>query len=114
MTLHNGHLADARNGGASGSVTPTEDLRREADVLAVSLDGRGSRDERQLLRHIAQLDETLAELGDNLIHAARNRPRPRHVRRDARQTVTAAVALGDRGFIAHVPYDDLKPSADES
>jgi Fusaric acid resistance protein-like len=53
---------------SSASGPLTEQLRREADLLAVSLDGRGNWNERQLLRHIGRLDETLAELGDNLIH----------------------------------------------
>ena len=44
----------------------TEELRREGDLLGVALDGGSSRGERQFLRHIARLDETLAELGDNL------------------------------------------------
>jgi MFS family permease len=51
---------------APGTGPLTQELRREADLLAVSPDDRGSYDERQLLRDIARLDETLAELGDNL------------------------------------------------
>jgi uncharacterized membrane protein YgaE (UPF0421/DUF939 family) len=69
-TLANGHLADHHSTDADADALTngslTQELRREADLLAVSLDGRGSCDERQLLRHIARLDETLAELGDNL------------------------------------------------
>jgi hypothetical protein len=68
MTLGDRHHSDrhpTETGYACGTLT--EDLRREADLLAVSLDGHGSRNERQLLRHIARLDETLAELGDNLM-----------------------------------------------
>jgi uncharacterized membrane protein YccC len=44
----------------------TDELRRDGDLIAVSLNHGGTRKERQLLRHIARLDETLAELGDNL------------------------------------------------
>jgi hypothetical protein len=46
-------------------VTPGR--RDETDLLPVSLHGLGSWDERQLLRDIARLDETLTELGDYLI-----------------------------------------------
>jgi hypothetical protein len=47
--------------------TLSQQLRFEGDLLAVSLEGRGTIDERRLLRSIARLDETLAELGDNLL-----------------------------------------------
>ena len=48
----------------------SDDLRRQGDLLGVSLDHLGRHDERRLLRHIARLDETLAELGDNLSRRA--------------------------------------------
>jgi hypothetical protein len=80
MTLGNRHHGDRHPTDADGyaSGTLTEDLRREADLLPVSLDGRGSWNERQLLRHIGRLDETLAELGDNLNQRRADAPgRPR-------------------------------------
>jgi len=49
----------------------TDDLRRQGDLFAVALDNLGGHDERRLLRHVARLDETLAELGDNLSNRAR-------------------------------------------
>jgi uncharacterized membrane protein YccC len=58
----NGDLAAA--GAAEADLSDV--LRREGDLLGVTLDGQGCRDERRLLRHIDRLDETLAELGDNL------------------------------------------------
>jgi Fusaric acid resistance protein-like len=66
-------LGDGGNGdGATGGDdevpgTLSQRLRFEGDLLAVALEGRGSLDERRLLRSIARLDETLAELGDNLL-----------------------------------------------
>lgn len=54
------------NGHADDSGALTEALRLEGDLLGVALDDGSSRDERRFLRHIARLDETLAELGDNL------------------------------------------------
>jgi hypothetical protein len=51
--------------GAHGAAI-TEELRREGDLLGVTLENGSSRGERQFLRHVARLDETLAELGDNL------------------------------------------------
>jgi hypothetical protein len=67
------------DGGAGESVPETlsQELRFEGDLLGVSLEGRGSVDERRLLRYIARLDETLAELGDNLMRSGRGDDRDR-------------------------------------
>lgn len=62
------HLA---NGNVTGNGAITEELRREGDLLGVTLQDGSSRGERQFLRHIARLDETLAELGDNLTRRER-------------------------------------------
>jgi hypothetical protein len=66
-TPGHGAAGDGATGGESVPGTLSQELRFEGDLLAVSLEGRGSLDERQLLRSIAGLDETLAELGDNLL-----------------------------------------------
>jgi Fusaric acid resistance protein-like len=72
---HGGAGGDGAAGG-DGSVPETlsQQLRFEGDLLAVSLEGRGSLDERRLLRYIARLDETLAELGDNLLRGDDREP----------------------------------------
>jgi hypothetical protein len=41
------------------------EVRRTGDLLSLALDGDGTAGERQFLRHLARLDETLAELADN-------------------------------------------------
>ena len=67
LAQHAGRLA------LDGSVpeTPSQQLRFEGDLLALSLEGRDNGGERRLLRSIAGLDETLAELGDNLLRYGR-------------------------------------------
>jgi hypothetical protein len=69
---------------ARTSSTPTasrgaaaQQLWFEGDLLGVSLEGRGSVDERRLLRDFARLDETLAELGENLMRSGRGDDRDR-------------------------------------
>jgi Fusaric acid resistance protein-like len=50
---------------ASDAAAQTDELRRTSDILP-ALGSAVHSDEHFLLRHIARLDETLAELGDNL------------------------------------------------
>jgi hypothetical protein len=54
------------------------ELRQTGDLLSLALDGDGTAAERQFLRHLARLDETLAELSDNT--TARNAPSTRRPR----------------------------------
>ena len=63
-TISPGAFAAPADDGAAGPLT--QELRRFGDLLGLALDDRGTLDERQFLRHLARLDETLAELGDNL------------------------------------------------
>jgi uncharacterized membrane protein YccC len=61
------HLGGLVNGRAAGDAASlTDELRRTGDILPAALGSAARSDERFLLRHIARLDETLAELGDNL------------------------------------------------
>jgi hypothetical protein len=53
--------------GSAAHGTLTEALRRQSDLLPVTLDEGASSNERRLVRHLLRLAETLAELGDNLI-----------------------------------------------
>jgi Fusaric acid resistance protein-like len=79
LTPTKGHLTDHQPT-ATDTFNPrtlTQELRDETDLLALSLHARGSWDERQLLRHITRLDETLAELGENLIPSKTNPARLR-------------------------------------
>jgi hypothetical protein len=76
LALGDGSKADCPpgDGGTGGESVPgtlSQELRFEGDLLGVSLEGRGSVDERRLLRYIAGLDETLAELCDNLMRSGR-------------------------------------------
>jgi hypothetical protein len=57
--------------------TLSQQLRFEGDLLGVSLEGRGSVDERRLLRDIGRLDETLTEPGENLMGSGRGDDRDR-------------------------------------
>ena len=84
LAQHAGRLA------LDGSVpeTPSQQLRFEGDLLALSLEGRDNGGERRLLRSIAGLDETLAELGDNLL---------RHGRGDDREGGSASPAAATSG-----------------
>ena len=61
--------AFAEPGGEDGDGGLTQELRRRGDLLGASLT-HGSPGEREFALHLARLDETLAELGENLTRAA--------------------------------------------
>jgi uncharacterized membrane protein YccC len=48
------------------AVALAADVRRTGDLLGLALQDSGTPDERRLIRHLARLGETLAELADNL------------------------------------------------
>lgn len=64
LEQHLGHLINGRAAGDAASLT--DKLRPAGDNLPASPGSASGSDERFLLRHIARLDETLAELGENL------------------------------------------------
>jgi hypothetical protein len=108
---------DAAGGDAAGSdgsvpETLSQELRFEGDLLAVSLEGRGSVDERRLLRSIARLDETLAELGDNLMRSGRGDDRGRGST-SAAASPSAATSRATRRPSAddyRIPISELSPT----
>ena len=60
------YLGGLVNGRTPGAIALTDELRRADDILPAALGSNARGDDRLLLRHIARLDETLSELGDNL------------------------------------------------
>jgi hypothetical protein len=58
----------SRNADAASTAALADELRRRCDALPAALDNSPRGDERLLLRHVVRLDETLAELGDNLLN----------------------------------------------
>jgi Fusaric acid resistance protein-like len=60
------------------------EVRETGDLLSLALDGDGTAAERQFLRHLARLDETLAELADNLSAGAASATRRPRGPRDPR------------------------------
>ena len=87
-------------GGSVGDGGPlTQELRRHGDLLGLALEDQGTLDERQFLRHLARLDETLAELGDNL---SRTRPLPERAARRERSGTPARPAA--RRPVADPPW----------
>ena len=81
-------------GGSVGDGGPlTQELRRHGDLLGLALEDQGTLDERQFLRHLARLDETLAELGDNL---SRARPLSERAARRERSGRRRGPVLDDR------------------
>ena len=60
------HRAGLASSSEAGAPALTDKLRQNDDMLPAALWGAAHSDEWFLLRHIARLGETLAELGDNL------------------------------------------------